>query len=265
MNPLRAMWRAGRALLHVLGGLWTLRRHFAGYDADGRRQAVQEWSLRLLAVLGVELQVRGRPPAAGPVLLVANHLSWLDIMVMNAASPARFVSKSDVKHWPLLGPLVSASGTLFIERENRRDAMRVVHHMADTLRLGDVVAVFPEGTTGDGRALLPFHANLLQAAISAPAPAQPVALTYLDPRSGLPSDAPLYVGDTTLVASVWRTLSAGGVRAVVDYGECHAVAGHDRRSLAAALSQAIAGQRMAQLDGSSVQVRAACAAQEAAA
>ena len=119
-------------------------------------------------------------------LVTANHVSWLDIAAVHAVCPqARFVSKADVRHWPLLGWLIGAVGTLFIERERKRDAMRVVHQMAESLIAGDVVAVFPEGTTGDGRALLPFHANLLQAAIAAEAPVQPVALRYTEPGLGL--------------------------------------------------------------------------------
>lgn len=240
MNALRASWRALRALLHVLSGLWTLRRHFGGFSPAQRQQAVQDWSRRLLAIMGVELRLHGTPPTTGPLLVVANHISWLDILVMNAACPARFVSKSDVKHWPLLGALISASGTLFIERENRRDAMRVVHHMADALRQGDVVAVFPEGTTGTGRRLLPFHANLLQAAVSAPAPVQPVGLAYVDARTGQRSDVPVYVGHTTLVASLWRTLSASGLQAVVRYGAVQQPQGWDRRTWSVALQAAVA-------------------------
>ena len=92
--------------------------------------------------------------------------------------PARFVSKADVRHWPLLGWLVACGGTLFIERERKRDALRVVHQMAEALQAGETVAVFPEGTTSDGHGLLPFHANLLQAAIATETPVQPVALRY---------------------------------------------------------------------------------------
>ena len=112
---------------------------------------------------------------------------------------ARFVSKADVRHWPLLGWLVDAAGTLYIERERKRDAMRVVHQMAEALAAGDMVAVFPEGTTGDGRALLPFHANLLQAAIAAGAPVQPVALRFSDAGACGSARRSASLGDTTLV------------------------------------------------------------------
>jgi 1-acyl-sn-glycerol-3-phosphate acyltransferase len=182
---------------HVLDGRRRLRRDFPQFSPGEREQAVQQWARHMLQILGVELHVMGAVPKGGPLLLVSNHVSWLDILVINAVRPARFVSKADVRHWPLVGELITAAGTLYIEREKRRDAMRVVHRMADSLREGDVVAVFPEGTTGSGLDVLPFHANLLQAAISTDSPVKPVALTYLDSATGHPSWAPVYVGDTT--------------------------------------------------------------------
>jgi len=231
-SRLTALWRAVRALGHVLRGLWIIRSEFGRLTPNQCALMVREWSRQMLRIMGVELVVRGTPPANGPVLLVANHISWLDIVVMNAAQPARFVSKADVKHWPVLGALITGAGTLYIERENRRDAMRVVHQMAESLRAHDTIAVFPEGTTGDGRSLLPFHANLFQAAISANAPVLPVALAYMDGTSGERSDAPLFIGDTTLVASIWSTLRACRLQAVVHFGEPQFYQGRDRRAWA---------------------------------
>jgi 1-acyl-sn-glycerol-3-phosphate acyltransferase len=163
---------------------------------------------------------------------VCNHLSWLDILTIHAARHVRFVSKSNVRHWPVLGMLSTGAGSLYIERERRRDAMRLVHHMAEALGEGDVIAVFPEGTTGDGRDLLPFHANLLQAAISSGAPIQPAALCYADAASGAASEAPLYIGDDSLLSSVWRTLKAPPLRARVRFGEPQSSQGRDRRTWA---------------------------------
>jgi len=197
----------------------------------------------MLAILGVELVVRGSPPGHGPMLLVANHISWLDILVMSATQPARFVSKADVKSWPVLGSLVTGAGTLYIERENRRDAMRVVHQMAQSLHQGDILAVFPEGTTGDGQTLLPFHANLIQAAISSNAPVLPLGLSFVDGHTGARSDAPLFIGDTTLLQSLWATLRATRVKAVVHFGQAEHFAGRDRRTWAHDLREAVAGLR----------------------
>lgn len=235
----RAVWRLWRVLLHVLSGLRIVMFRFPRLGTEQREMLVQAWASGLLQVLGIGLQVRGTPVALGPALLVSNHISWLDIVVLHASRHCRFVSKSEVRHWPLIGTLASAAGTLFIERASRRDAMRVVHDMSDSLQRGDVLAVFPEGTTGDGLQVLPFHANLLQAAVSAPAPVQPVALKFVTVAAGQRSLAPCYVGDDTLVGSLWRTLTSEPIVAVVHYGELQHAQGRDRRSWAADLHQQV--------------------------
>ncbi len=241
MKRWRALTRLCRASAHVLRGLWIIRSRFDRLSPSQTQHEVREWSRQMLRIMGVELVLLGTPPQAGPVLLVSNHISWLDILVMNAAQPVRFISKSDVKRWPVLGALIAGSGTLFIERENRRDAMRVVHHMAERLLAHDLLAVFPEGTTGDGQTLLPFHANLIQAAIAAHAPVLPVGLRFLDGATGQRSDAPLFIGDTSLLESVWRTLCASGVQAVVRYGTPEHAQGRERRAWAKDLQSAVAG------------------------
>lgn len=235
MGYLRAVVRLLRLSGHLLGGLWTLHWQFAGLDAAQRAARVRAWSARALVLLGVRLNVQGEWPAGGPLLVLCNHVSWLDILVLNASYPCRFVSKADVRHWPLIGRLVEGSGTLFIERENRRDAMRVVHHLAEHLRQGEVLAVFPEGTTSDGTQVLPFHANLLQAAVVTDAPALPLALCYVDERSGLRNDAPVYVGDATLLGSMWRTACSRCLQARLKVGLPDGAAGRDRRTWAQGL------------------------------
>lgn len=238
MSQLRAAWRLARALAHALAGWLTIRLLFPRWSQQRREAAVQAWAQRMLRLLGIPLHVQGQPPVLGPVLLVANHLSWLDILVLHAARHCRFVSKSDVRHWPLIGTLATGAGTLYIERERRRDAMRVVHHMAESLKAGDIVAVFPEGTTGDGKALLPFHANLVQAAISARAPVQPVALRFVDRARGRDSEGPLYLDDT-LLASLWRTLAGRPFVAHVRFGAPQTQDGRDRRQWAEDLRAAV--------------------------
>lgn len=241
MRVLRAAIRLARALGHAIAGWFTIRFAFPRLEQRERDERVQLWARRMLQVLGIELRLLGAPPERGPILLVANHISWLDILVMHAARHCRFVAKADVRHWPLIGTLATGGGTLYIERESRRDAMRVVHHMAEALRAGDIVAVFPEGTTSDGRELLPFHANLLQAAISAHAPVQPVALTFVDAQTGELSFAASYVGDETLVGSLWRALAEPPMAAVVTFGEPELAEGRERRAWAAHLRSAVAG------------------------
>ena len=182
------------------------------------------------------------------MLLAANHISWLDIVVMHAGRHCRFVSKAEVRHWPLIGTLATAAGTLFIERESRRDAMRVVHHMAERLQAGDVLAIFPEGTTSNGVKLLPFHANLFQAAIAANAPVMPVALQFADAATGARSLVPCYVDDDTLLGSIWRTLTAPPLCAILTFGDPQTARGRDRRAWAADLRKAVDGLRAPSTD-----------------
>ena len=239
MNRLAACWKLARALLHAIIGLITILILFPRITPENRQRRVQVWSAEMLVCLGLELRVTGQPAATGPMLLAANHISWVDITALHAARFCKFVSKADVKHWPLIGALASGVGTLFIERESRRDAMRMVHHMAQSLRDGDVLAIFPEGTTSDGTGLRPFHANLFQAAISADAPVQPVAINFIDIQSGKLTTAPGYINDDTLLVSVWRTLCTPGIAVVINFGVPQRAEGHDRRAWAAQVREAV--------------------------
>lgn len=235
----RIAWRLWRALTHILAGFLSILFRFPRLSQEQKQIRVQVWSREMLARLGIRLEIVGNPAIQGPLLLVANHISWLDITALHAARYCRFVSKADVKAWPVIGVLASGIGTLFIQRESRRDAMRVVHHMALSLREGDVVAIFPEGTTSDGVHMLPFHANLLQAAIDAQAPVQPVALQFVDRHTGERSLAPCYIGDDTLWVSFWRTLTAPGIVVHVAFGEPQEAQGRDRRAWAGDLRASI--------------------------
>ena len=243
MRTLRALWKILRGLWHLLAGLWTIYIRFPRLSLEQREMQVQAWSLKFLALWGIHLQVIGQPVLAGPALIVANHISWLDILVIHAARYCRFVSKSDIRDWPLVGALATGSGTLYIERASRKDALRMVRDMADAMKDGDVLAVFPEGTTSDGRELLPFHANLIQSAIAADAPVQPMSLKFIDARTGELTLAPCYIGDDTLVASVWRTLTAPPITAVVSFGAVQLANGRDRRQWAQDLREAVMALR----------------------
>ena len=240
MRAIVAPWRLMRAVLHLFLGM-AVMAGFPLLDAAVRHARIRWWSAGLLRAVGLTVQVSGTP-RPGATLIVANHVSWLDIAAIHAAAPhARFVSKADVLSWPLLGWLIRNAGTLFIERERKRDAVRVVHAVAEALKAGDTVAVFPEGTTGAGPELLPFHANLLQAAVATGTPVQPVVLRFFD-RAARFSAAVDYVGETTLLQSMWRVASARGLGVQVELlppmGTQHA----DRRALAAHLQDVMAAR-----------------------
>ncbi len=229
-QKVRGVWRLGRATLHVFHGVFIVATRFGRIEAAARMGLIQWWAAKFLRLLGVRLVQQGTPQP-GAKLLVANHISWLDILAIDAVAPARFVSKSEVRHWPVLGWLVTASGTLYIERARPRDALRVVHQMAAALQAGDTLAIFPEGTTGDGHALLPFHANLLQGAIATATPVQPIGLRFFDPAHAV-SPVVSYLDDTTLLQSVWSVVCAEGLGVRVQLLPALAVAQADRRQLA---------------------------------
>ena len=240
---MRAAIKLLRGLWHVLVGWVTIYFRFPQLSQQQRDARVQVWAMQLLRIWGIDLDVRGQPVVSGPALLVCNHISWLDIVVIHATRHCRFVSKSELKNWPLVGMLATGAGTLYIHRAQRKDAMRMVKDMAQSLRDGDVLGVFPEGTTGDGIGMLPFHANLLQAAISAEVPIQPVALQFIDASTGSPSLAPCYHAQDTLISSLWRTLCAPPLLAQVRYGAVQMAQGRSRRTWAQDLRETIADLR----------------------
>ncbi len=234
----RAVWRLFRTALEGLRGLAICALVFPFLNPAQRMRHVGVWASRTLAALGITLEVNGQM-RTGPVLIAANHISWLDILAIDAVQPVRFVSKADVRHWPVMGWMVTCGGTLFIERERKRDAMRVVHQVAQALIDGDTVAVFPEGTTSDGKGLLPFHANLLQAAISTETPVQAVALRYTDAHEPV-SQAVAYIGETTLAQSVWMVACADRLCVSVVVLDVQGTRHLERRALARKLRLEIA-------------------------
>ena len=243
MNKLAACWMAWWVFTHVLGGVVQGGLLFRRLSRPQREMQIRHWARTMLKRFRVELRIAGAPAQVGPMLVVANHISWVDILALLAVCPCRFVAKADVEHWPLLGTVVTGGGTLYVKRESRRDAMRVVHRMAEALKEGDILAVFPDGTTGDGSSVLPFHSGLLQAAISADVPVQPVAVQIVDGKSGRPSRAASYMGDESLAGSVWRALCARDLCAVVTFGPPQCAAGRDRRAWARDLRNEIAAMR----------------------
>jgi 1-acyl-sn-glycerol-3-phosphate acyltransferase len=239
MRSLHAVAKFLRVLAWLVHGYWLVRVVFPKRSDEQQARGVEVWARGMLSIIGIEVRVKGHP-AQGPVLMAANHISWLDILVMHAACHCRFVAKSEIRSWPLVGALTTGSGSLYIERSSNRDALRVVHQMAEALQQGQVLAVFPEGGTGDGITLLPFHANLLQAAISAEAPIQPIALQFFDAHTHQLSLAPCYRDDDTLVSSLWRTLCAPPLLAQVRYGDKQHAEGRSRREWAQDLQATVA-------------------------
>lgn len=236
--PLRA-WRYTRLGLHLAQGALTVALVFGWASPARRRSLRQAWSAQMLAILGMRLEVQGEPFAAGS-MLVANHISWLDIFVINALAPAAFVSKAEVRAWPLIGWLAARNDTVFLRRGSRGHARIVNAEIAGILAAGGHVAVFPEGTTTDGSHVLHFHGALLQPALEAGHPVQPVALAYAA-ADGRRSYAPAYDGDVSLGQCLAAIIGERGLVAGVRVAPALAAdVCSDRRALALLTREQIA-------------------------
>lgn len=223
---------------HVLCGVVIAGLFFPFISATQRRHKVRRWAARFLGILKVRLHVHGRPAVASALMIVANHVSWLDILVIDAVLPVRFVAKSEVRRWPVIGWLCEKAGTLFIERARRHDTARMNHLIAEAMQAGEPVAVFPEGTATDGSEIFKFHSSLLQPALVAQATLMPVAIRYSRADGTLCTEA-AYDGDKSL----WDTIKLMGTRDVI-HAHVHFLAplmeqGRSRHELALAARESI--------------------------
>jgi 1-acyl-sn-glycerol-3-phosphate acyltransferase len=230
-----------RVLLHLITALWTCAVVFPFIDAQGRAWRKRHWSGQLLAMCRVKLHVELRGPAAGTTqaLAVCNHISWLDIFVINSMLPTGFVAKSDIRDWPLIGWLCSVTDTIFIARGRMRDVRRIFENLVEGLKRGEHIAFFPEGTTASQGAILPFHANLFEAAIDAGVPVQPYALRYRDPKGGYHAGVD-FVGEMTFAESMLTILRGEPIAAELIVLPLIESTGLHRRELAQAAHDAVA-------------------------
>ncbi|HSB24487.1 MAG TPA: lysophospholipid acyltransferase family protein [Burkholderiaceae bacterium] len=237
-QDVRAALRLSRTAWHIVRGLFIVTVLFPRLNEVQRQQHIGRWSRRVLRALGVTLHAQGHL-GPGAKMLVANHVSWLDVMVLHALCPqARFVAKSEVRHWPLIGRLVAGARTFFVERQRPHQTRQTVAGITAALRTGATVVVFPEGTTSNGSSVLPFRPSLLQAALAGGTVVRPVALRYVDSHRRLSRDAP-YVDNDTLLGSLWRTARAQQLVADVRLLPALAAPDADRRVLAVALRHAV--------------------------
>ncbi|UGQ45624.1 lysophospholipid acyltransferase family protein [Massilia endophytica] len=231
--------RLVRVIAHLFRGMAVCALVFPFIGAEARDIHIRRWSRHLLAICDVSVQITAGSAAPRQcALVVANHVSWLDIFVINALYPCRFVAKAEIRSWPLAGWLVEKAGTVFIARGNRRDLRHIFKGLVDTLKSGQRVAFFPEGTTAPQGTLLPFHANLFEAAIDSKARVQPYAITYVDDRLK-PHPSVDFIGDMTFVQSMMAILKGGPIRARVTILPAIQSAGSHRRDLAAAAEKTI--------------------------
>lgn len=227
--------------IHLLHGALQVALLYPLSGAGARQRLRSRWSRRLLELLGIRIEAaEGIAAGLEGGLLVANHVSFVDIFLINALLPSAFVAKSEVAHWPLIGWLARCNDTVFIERGKRKAAQHTREHMLAALGNSQRLAIFPEGTTTSGDRVLPFHGALFQGAIDAAVPVHALALSYHDP-SGIRSEAPAYIDDLKLIDCLRTIFRARGLVARVDCAASFRPPLPDRRQLAHQAHQAIAG------------------------
>lgn len=227
--------------VHLFVGLWKTAVLFPWLTEQERERRIQRWSRQLVQICGVSmsLDTAQQDHPVSPALIICNHISWLDIFVINTIHPCRFVAKSDIRSWPLIGWLCDKTGTIFIARGKQRDVRRIYAGLVKSIHDGERVAFFPEGTTAPQGTVLPFHANLFEAAIEAQVPVQPYALRYVD-ADGQLHDATDFIGEMSFVESVIAIVKSGGIKAELIRLPALPTQGAHRRELAAKAREMIA-------------------------
>jgi 1-acyl-sn-glycerol-3-phosphate acyltransferase len=234
----RAAYRITRVFVHLFAGVGLVSVVFPVLGQQRRAKLRQRWARQLLAIFNIRLEHHGENTVRGG-LLVANHISWLDVYGIMALEPASFVSKAEVRSWPLVGWLATRTGTIFLHRGSRGQIKTINVEISRVLGAGGNVTVFPEGTTTDGTCMLAFHTALLQPAITAGHPVQPLALRYHS-RNGEPSTVAAYAGDTTMWQSLCNVARNPELILRIDVIPALPSAGSDRRTLGTQARLAIA-------------------------
>jgi 1-acyl-sn-glycerol-3-phosphate acyltransferase len=247
VRTLRALLRLA-ALVPFTVSLCAVNAMVSRGSPGRRARFLHAWARGARRILGVRISVTGPPPRA-PFLLACNHLGYLDIVVVAARLPCRFVAKSEVAAWPGLGPLVRSMGTIFVDRDRRADLGPVIDRMAEAVTKGEGVAFFPEGTSSDGRDVLPFRPSLFEAAVRTGYPVSCAGLRYAT-RNGDPSpeSSVAWWGDMTFGGHFWRLLGLRGIDAELRFA-APAVPGDDRKLLAAEVRARIVRARGAEPEG----------------
>jgi 1-acyl-sn-glycerol-3-phosphate acyltransferase len=232
-----------RIFFHIVYALCLCFIFFPWLSKSKKNYLIQYWCGQLLKILDVHLKVHQKTelPDHG-FLIVSNHISWLDIHVINAFMPTRFIAKSELASWPIFGWLADQLNTLYIKRGRTGEAKKMVDIVSQSLVNGDRICFFPEGTSSDGQDVLEFKSNLFQAGIDANVPCLPIALDYLDHKTGMRTFSPSFIGDMGLIESITRIVRSPKISVNLYLGE-EAMQTQDRKRLAKESRQMIRAMR----------------------
>jgi len=205
-------WRAAFSLIEYFYLRLKLRRSLSYPE---RAAWLHRCCRKVLPRVGVELKSSGTAPSGG--LLISNHLSYMDILLLSSMTPCCFLSKAEVRRWPVFGWIAQLAGTIFLDRKNPAALLRANDQLRALLAQGVLVVLFPEGTTSDGSSVLPFHASLFQTAVESDIPLTPAYITYRISEGSLAEDV-CFWGDMTLVPHLWNLFSKSVLHAFVIFG-----------------------------------------------
>lgn len=227
------IWYFLRVAIHLIAGLLTCTLIFPWVGAARRDYLIKRWSAKLLAICTVDVKFidKAEGQIAERALIVCNHISWLDIFVINTVHTCHFVAKADIRNWPLIGYLCSKAGTIFLARGRQREVRRIYEGLVHHIRDGKRIAFFPEGTTAPQGTVLPFHANLFEAAIEAEVEVQVFAIRYVDQQGRYHPSAD-FIGEMTFVDSMSLILRTPAMRAELVRLPAISTTGAHRRELA---------------------------------
>jgi 1-acyl-sn-glycerol-3-phosphate acyltransferase len=233
MMRLAFWWRLARLFSQLLWGLLLSVTSFSRGSRLQRHAIIRTWSREILHRAGIEVRALGFPKDVDrPVTLVANHVSWADIFALNSQHACHFIAKSELRGWPLAGRLLNNVGTIFIDRGDRKETHRLKQVVHALLAEGETVAVFPEGTTSNGRDVLKFHASLLEPIVASAGEVWVVAIRYFRVRDGARTEAAAYIGDMSLLDSLHAIDREAPVVAELQFIEAIDCAGLNRREVA---------------------------------
>ncbi len=242
MNALRGTWRLLHLITHLIKGLllsYTKLRHIPERSlTEKQHEIIRVWLHQATAIIGVDIQVHGTP-AKRPAFVVANHVSWLDILVIASVLPVSFLSKEEVRDWPVIGILAARAGTLFIRRGSKDGATQATRLMKTKLATGHSIASFPEARTTDGTTVHTFHPRLFAAAIETDVSIQPVALRYPHAK-GVSAIVP-YVDEPNLIKHAFHIMSTKHTVAKVTLCAPISSKGQTRKEIAQSARNAIIG------------------------
>ena len=248
IKTLTRSYRISRIVIHTFIGLAIAAIVLPMLNKPHKLAIIKWWCGGLLRAFHIKISTFGTLPPANTqgVMFVANHVSWSDIHALNSLIALRFIAKSDIKSWPIFGYLVTKANTLFIDRNKRQEAGRIVQITAESLIAGDNLCFFPEGTTSDGsgiegKQVLPFKSSVLQAAIDANTRIWPVALRYVNADGSINTQM-AYAGDTRLIDSMSQIINQKNALVELHFLAPIQATDYDRRGLTAAAYQAISAK-----------------------